>query len=413
MAKSNLYNQANKSMVHLLVPGIWLTNIPIYRIMVFICLMSLLFSSCIKSYEPQIDVSDAVKFVVTGQVNKGDDFQYVNISTTSSMSKPKYNLVTGCIVTIIDDQNNQFEAIDMKDGNYKAEIPKNELSAGSAFKVDIVASDGTHIVSDFDQLPDCPAIDSLYFELSTLPSDNPNIHVKGIQFYIDLNAENYSSRYFRWEAIETWEFRAVYPIEWIYDGKVHHILPVDYSRKVCWKTTMVNDVFTLSTLNLAQNKYKSYKLHFVDNYSSSRLVYGISLLLRQYSLSKSAFEYWEKVRINSNDQGGLYEKQPLAIKGNMHNMTNPDRQVLGYFGTSTVSSKRIFVKNVENLPLEYNPGCSAESEKPFRTFNGVQPPYPVYLYAGLYGYLIIILPPYCYDCRRDGGDTIKPAFWPY
>ena len=98
----------------------------------------------------------------------------------------------------------------------------------------------------------------------------------------------------------------------------------------------------------------------------------------------------------------------------MHNISNPDQQILGFFGASTVTSKRIFVQNVENLPLEYNPGCGIEFEKPRQSFVGISTlSYPVYLYATPYGYLIIILEPYCYDCRREGGDTIKPAYWPY
>jgi hypothetical protein len=367
-----------------------------------------------KRYDPEISTLDSVKYVVTGQVNKGDDFQYVNISTSSPVGKPKYIPVTGCKVRIIEAKGNQYETTDMEDGNYKALIPEAELTEGSSFMVDIIVPDGTHIVSDFDIMTDCPPVDTVYYVVTTMPSDNPAVNIKGIQFYVDLDAVNYPGRYFRWEAIETWEFRAVYPIEWVYDGKVHHILPVDYSRKICWKTTLVKNVFTLSTLNLAENKYKAYQLHFIDNVSSPRLLYGTSLLLKQYSLSKPAYEYWEKLRINSYDQGGLYEKQPMVIKGNMHNLTHPEQQILGFFGASTVSSKRIFVKNPGNLPSEYNPGCSVEFEKPLLSFKGVQPPYPVYLYATPNNsYLIIILPLYCYDCRETGGDTIKPAFWPY
>jgi len=370
-------------------------------------------SSCVEPYQPEITYTDAVKFVITGQVNKGDEVQNINITTTSPVSKPLYLPVSGCRVKIIDSENNTYEATDMNDGNYQAIIPENRLVPGSSFKVDIVVPDGTHIVSDYDSLSDCPEVDSVYYVPGSLPSDNTSINIKGIRFYVDLDAVNYSTHFFRWEAVETWEFRAVYPIEWIYDGKVHHIIPPDYSRKVCWNTTTVKNIFTLSTQNLANNKYSFYPLHFVDNKSSPRLVYGISLLLKQYSLSEAAYQYWEKLRVNSLEQGGLYEKQPMAIIGNLHNVTNPEKQVLGFFGASTVKSKRIFVKNVENLPIEYDPGCGIQYEKPLLTFKGVNPPYPVYLFATEYGFLIIILPAYCYDCRSNNGDTLKPDFWPY
>jgi hypothetical protein len=372
-------------------------------------------TSCIKSYEPQIESNDAVKLVVTGQVNRGDEVQHVNISTTSSVSNPKYFPVSGCNVTIIDSKGNSYISTEKKNGDYEVIIPENELLPGARFKVEILIPDGTRIVSDFDEISDCPNVDSVYYIADTLPSVNPYLIKQGIQYYVNLNAENSSSHFFKWEVIETYEFRAVYPIEWYYDGKVHHVVPIDYSRKVCWKTAMVNDIFTLTTKNMALNKYNMFPLHFVDNKSSPRLVYGTSVLLRQYALSEAAFDYWEKIRINSVEQGGLYEKQPLSVKGNLHNVTKPEQQVLGFFGASTVKSKRIFVNNIKNLPIEYDPGCSVENEKPRLSFVGLSSlSYPIYLYATPNGgYAIFILEPTCYDCRRDGGDTIKPAYWPF
>lgn len=385
------------------------------KILFIITLLSVVLASCIKRYDPEIESKDAVKFVVTGQVNRGDDIQCVNVSTTSPVSMPRYIPVIGCTVKIMDDKGNSFTATDTQDGNYEVAIPQTNLTVGTSFKVDILVPGGINIVSDFDQIHDGPEVDSVYYILDTIPSNNPYVATRGIQFYTDLDAQNIDSRYFRWEATESWEYHAVYPIEWWYDGTLHHVLPPDHSRQVCWKTALVNNVFTLTTKNLLQNKYNFFPLHFVDNVSSSRLVYGYSLLLRQYALSEAAFDYWEKLRVNSNEQGGLYEKQPMVIKGNIHNVTNPGQEILGFFGAATVTSKRIFINSVENLASEYDPGCGIESEEPRRTgLKGIPPSfYPAYLYATPNYFAMIILDSYCYDCRTAGGDTIKPAFWPH
>lgn len=378
-------------------------------------MLIIMLSSCIKHYEPEISGSDAVKFVITGQVNRGDNIQRINISKTSSLSESKYLPVTGCKVKILDDKGNIYEAIDQKDGNYITVIPESKLAIGSSFKVEINTPEGINIVSDFDQIHDCPDVDTVYYILDSLPSGNPTIYTKGIQFYTNLNAENTNSHNFRWEAIETYEYHSSFPIEWYYDGTLHHILPPDHSKSVCWRTAPVKDVFTLTTQNLTENKYNMYPFHFVDNVSLPRLLYGYSLLIRQYAISEAAFTYWEKLRINSNEQGGLYEKQPLVIKGNMHNITNPDQKVLGFFGAATVKSKRIFVKKVENLPLEYQSVCTAEGEEPRRGgLKGIPTTfYPAYLYATDYGFSMIILDSKCYDCTLAGGSVNKPDFWPH
>ena len=382
------------------------------KVIFIITLLLLMLTSCIKSYEPVIESTDAVKYIVSGQVNRGDTVQHVNVSRTTPVKEPWYFPISYCTVKILDDKGNSYPAIDLHDGNYEITIPASELKTGALFKVDVTLPDGVNIVSDFDQINDCPDVDSVYYVLQDVPGRNPKIPAKGIQFYLDLDGGNMTSRKFRIDAIETWEYHSAYPIEWYYDGKVRHVVPADFSRMVCWKTALVKNVFTITTDNLSINKYTRYPLHVVDNYSSPRLVYGYSLLIKQYALSDAAFTYWEKIQTNSHQQGGLYEKQPLAVKGNMHNLTNPDQEVLGFFGATTVKTKRIFVKNVENMPLNYYKDC----ETGIALKNGLKQitpgMYPAYLYGDINGYEARVILTECVDCLSAGGINVKPSFWP-
>lgn len=373
----------------------------------------LLLTSCIKQFEPDISSSDAKKFVVSGQINKGDSVQVINVSRTSDLKDSYFKPLLGCVVTVFDKQGNSFNAVETRNGNYEVVIPEEKIFVGAAFKVEINTPDGNSLMSDFDELNDCPKIDSLYYEIKITPTKIPYIYIRGLQFYVNLDAENVDCRNFRYEAIETWEYHSAYPIEWYYNGKVVHVNPPDFSRFVCWKTDMIDNVFTLTTRNLTSNAYQMYPLHFVDNKTTPRLNICYSLLLRQYSVSEPAFSYWEKIRINSNTQGGLYEKQPLAIKGNMHNITHPGEEVLGFFGTSTVTSKRIFVKNIPELPLEYYKDCSNGTLlkgglKSIPTFM-----YPAYLFGNSFTYELRLIDKPCVDCLLLGGKNVKPDFWPY
>lgn len=377
-----------------------------------IAMLTIVLSSCIKNYEPVIESNDAVKYVVSGQVSNGEQIQRINISITSPISKPNYIPVTNCTVTIIDDTGGTYSATDVNKGNYEAYIPENVLVKGRSFKVEIVTPDGITIVSDFDQMQECPDVDSVYYIVQELPTPDPEKVIRGIQFYVDLKAENVSCRNFRWESIETYEYHSTWPREWWYDGEIHHIFPADYSRFVCWRTGLVKNIYTLSTENLAANAYQLLPLHYVNNVSSPRLVYGYSLLINQYALSEAAYAYWDKLRINSSEQGGLYEKQPLAIRGNLHNVTYPDQNVLGFFGASSVKSKRIFVSNVQNLPLEYSPACKPNIL--LKGFADIDPrDYPTYIYGDAEGYSMASLDTECVDCLTVGGTNVKPAFWPF
>lgn len=339
----------------------------------FLIIVLPLFASCIKRYDPDIKRADVLKYVVTGGVNAGSDRQNVSVSVTTPFFNPKYVPVIGCKVTIIDGKGNSYSATEIENGNYEAIIPQSELITGSIFKVDIEVPGGTHIISDFDRINDCPEVDSIYYTLKAIPKANPYFTTKGIQFYMDFDAGKVTCPNYRFDAVETWEYTAN--------------LAKEAGHKVCWVSSPLRSVYTLTTKNQTKNIYKGYPLHFVDNYTSQRLRYMYSLLFRQYSLSDTAYSYWEKMRINFDDQGGLYENQPAQVIGNLHNLTHPDQQVLGYFGASTMRTKRIFVYDVPGLTIEYL-DCKPVS-------------WPE------------ILNPECEDCLASvGGTNVKPVYWP-
>jgi hypothetical protein len=381
------------------------------KIVIKFLILAMVLHSCITPYEPHINSKDINKFVVSGQVTDNSDQQTVSISKASSVGDPQYIPVSNCYVRILDDKGNEFLMQESSAGIYQVQIDRNYLTPGTSFKVVILTSDGVNIESDFDRMSECPVVDSVYYIRKEIGSDLEGQVTNGIQFYIDLDCGNINSHFFRWEAIETWEYHADYPKEWYYDGTVHHISPPDYSRKVCWSTELVRNIYTLSTLDLVENKYYMLPLHFVDNHTS-RLMYGYSLLINQFAMSEAAYSYWDQLRINSGEQGGLYEKQPLSIRGNLHNNTNPDQVVLGFFSASSVKSKRIFIRNVENLTLDFTTYCTPDTLR-VGGLHSIDPSeYPAFLAGNRFNFFYVQLSQYCVDCMSLGGTNIKPDFWP-
>lgn len=385
---------------------------PQTNIIIKFLILAIMLSSCIMTYEPHIDSKNINKFVVSGQVTDNSDYQTVSVSMASPIGDPQYIPVSGCYVRIFDDKGNEFVMQEAEAGIYKGRIERNYLTPGTSFKVEILTSDGINIDSDFDRMSECPVVDSVYYVRKEIQTNIRNQITRGLQFYIDLNCGNINSHFFRWEVIETWEYHVDFPREWYYDGTIHHIYPPDYSRKVCWSTKLVKNIYTLSTQDLVENKYYMLPLNFVDNHTS-RLMYGYSLLINQIAMSEAAYSYWDQLRINSSEQGGLYEKQPLSIRGNLHNNTNPDQVVLGFFSASSVKSKRIFVRDVENFAFDFTTYCSPDTLR-VGGLHSIDPSeYPAFLEGNKIKYFLIQLSQYCVDCMSLGGTTIKPDFWPY
>lgn len=366
--------------------------------------------SCIKPFDPQIGPGDQALYVVSGQVTDQEGFQYASVSVSAETSDPRYISLSGCQAEIQDDRGNVYPMEDAGGGNYRVWIGQAGLSPGIAYRIRVITPSGTEIISGFDRMPECPEIDSVYFQVESILTNDPAQPIHGIRFYADLDATAYESYFFRWELEETWEYHMDYAREWYYDGAIHKIDPPDRSTQICWYTAAVKEIFTVSTANLAQNIYLGYPLHFTDN-KTHKLTVLYSLLVRQYALSETAYIFWDKLRVNSQGQGGLYETQPLSIDGNLHVPADQEARVLGYFGAAAVRTKRVFVSDVEGLGLDPQPLCIGPV--PLGIFGWSEfPPEDYPIYFTRIGGAVFTLDDQCIDCRLSGGVNVKPGFWP-
>ena len=380
---------------------------PEMKNILFLLSLFLLFS-CIKAYDPEIDEASGNKYVVSGRIVNAEGWQEVEVSLSSPFQSPDYITVSGCQVTVTDQKGHVFTMEEYSPGHYLTWMGDEYVVPGNAYRVRVLTPDNQELVSGFDQMPKGPSLDSVYYSVNEVPAPNSQTPRKIMQFYVDLNAVGDDSHFYKWEIEETWEYHSAHAAEFYYDGIIHQIAPPDSSNMICWATGPVKNVFTLSTKGLSQNGYTQFPLHNVDEHSS-RLTVLYSMLVSQLALSEEAYNYWEQMRINSNEQGGLYEKQPLAIKGNLINLTNPENVVLGYFFAASVSSGRYFYHDVEGMSKGFN--ACYEEDLPVFGFRSFFPwEYPVWFYynAGM----IKILYTGCVDCRQLGGTKTKPDFWP-
>jgi len=366
--------------------------------------------ACIKSYTPVIESNAENKYVVSGKITDKEGWQEVNVSLSSPIEISMYIPISGCQVTIKDDIGNSFQLEENDPGSYKIWLGEEHLIPGTAYMVSVHTPSGEIIESTYDTMQQGPILDSVYYEIEDLPTSNPDEFLRGVQYYVDLHAESVDCRNFKWEIEQTFEFHAANAREYYYDGEFHKIDPPDSSTYVCWTTSLVKNVYTLSTRDLSQNAFIKFPLHFVDVHKPY-LAILYSILVKQLALSEEAFYYWEEVRANSHELGGLYEKQPYAIKGNLVNLTHPEKDVLGYFFAASESSRRYFYKDIEGLELDVTDYCNELplGRKGWREYTWSD--YPVYYYfPPVIG--LRILNNECVDCRLLSGTTTKPDFWP-
>ncbi len=384
---------------------------PANRTILFIWLAAVLLPGCVESYTPDIKESQE-SLVVEGLLTDQPGVQTIYLSRSSPFSNPALVPESHCWVKVVDENGIIYDFFEQESGVYRCGMSASQLVRGTAYKLSIVTADRKEYESDYITLPSpCPSIDSVYFEIKTVETSDPENPLEGIQFYIDLEAGEDQPRNYRWELVETWEYNAAHIIQYYFDGQLLHVMPDPYIYYRCWCTGRISDIYTASTKHSVSNRIYKYPLHFVSS-QTHRLKIRYSLLVKQFALSDDAYRYWDQMRRQQQESGGLYETQPLQISGNVYNVNDPDELVLGFFNVASSSEKRIFVDAQSELNFP-RIGCTLDT---VNNMYELPPPvyYPVYMRSlspmgtG---------PPYgvgrglCFDCTSGGGTTVKPDFW--
>lgn len=374
-----------------------------FRALLFISLAILSFS-CVKEIAPDIEIYDTDKYVVSGILTDIVGDQEVVVSKTSPVDKPSKIFVSNCNVKAIREDGAEYVYFEQEPGVYIANIDAAFIDKNQAYKIQVKTPDGIVIESRFENYTSAPDIGDIYWFTKDIPSSD----VIGYQFYTDMHASELDSRYYLYEIIETYEHHSPYPLEYWWNGQLNRVVPPDYSKMYCWVTSKISDVYPLSTKEFSVNEYDEYKLNFTTNYTQ-KLQHTYSLLLKQYSTSEEAYNYWAQMRKNLHQSGGMYNSQPIAVKGNLKSISGSDAEVLGFFGVSSLKEKRIFVppspfKIIDNSCtmriLRYGYREILWSE------------YPAYIYSENGIPQRKLMSNACVDCTFRGGYLQKPDFWP-
>jgi hypothetical protein len=357
--------------------------------------MFVFLAACTIQFLPEVDENREV-LVVEGMITDQNRVNTIKISRSMPIGKPMQRKpVRGLNVSIVDQTGALTILQEKTPGNYMTDSTKFRGQVGKKYSLRIRS--GVVIYSTpFIEMKPVPPIEKLYWEKVTITeSSDPGLREEGCKIYLDTNDPEKKCQYYRWEYVETWEYR----------------VPYDVVKKVCWVTQRSDLILIKNTSILSQARITKLPVIFITN-NSDRLKERYSLQVKQYSLNPEEFDFWEKIQNVSQNVGGLYDITPMAISSNIKNESNPSETVLGYFSVSAVTEKRIFVKDLfMGLPNFYS-YCATD------TVYGKLPE------TGLnYEYWVIEdngneLPPWwvvttyreCADCTTKG-TTVRPDFW--
>jgi hypothetical protein len=382
------------------------------RIIAISLMIGLFVASCEDPYLPQLDAKYDKMLVVEGTISNAPPPYTIKLSLSSNMQKPEYLALSDYNVAIVDDHGNEEVLAESGPGTYLSSADGMQGIVGRKYKIALQSPEGKIYSSDFVELREPVGIQSVYAKVEYKQSQTRPFEIPGYQFYIDTYLGQNDSTFFLWSMVETYKFESDYLIFFYFDG-VLHVNENSDSLKTCWHTEKVYSFFIENTMALSEPRLTNYPLSFVDT-KTRRLSIRYSLLVDQYTISAGAYQYWNAVKEQNTETGGLYTRQPYQLRGNVYNTSDNNEQVLGYFMVAGVSQKRIFVNRPEATVRMYYPICELW-ESDYRDYQemflGSTPDeWPLFVTEDARG--IRALPNQkCIDCTQKGGVLEKPDFW--
>ena len=381
---------------------------------VFFIIIWLTVSGCLDKYQPP-KVSDAPELlVVDGYLNSTDGTATVILSHSVSLaSSEEPPAEQGAFVELQVENGQSYNLAEGNTGTYT--IQNLTVDVNSRYRLSVRTIDGHEYVSDYVNIRQSPEIDSLTWEAGA----------DGLYINVNTHDPSGNTRYYRWDFVETWEYRS--PIVSTFIVKDNIIVPRsnDEYTYQCWRTLPSTKIIVATTDRLTEDRVSQFHINYIPR-GDYRISVNYSPLVTQRAISAEEYTFWDQLRKTTETVGGLFDSQPGQVLGNIHPVNSSD-VALGYFTAGSATSKRFFVKR-RDLPqyLQYQPivsFCEADTicvRPPFkltcRSFTD-QLSGNEYIGSGIYSGALqpvaYTLSSYsCTDCRARGGVLQKPEFWP-
>ncbi len=371
-----------------------------------VCLV-VIFTSCVDEFWPNVDKYERL-LVVDGLLTNGDDPVKVSLSLTSSINDIEFIPLVGAEVYITDENQGETSLTETESGTYLVLDSSFSGHIGNSYQLHVVLPDGRNYISDTCRLLPPSPIDSVYGLPESFNIENVNNDLHGVQFYVDFHNDLPEKYFHLWKLTQTYKYKSSFNIDFLWIGEIIPY-PNPDSLRSCWRTSQVNDIFIFSSKYLDGNDITRFPLVYTST-KTKKLSIRYSLHVDQLSISENAFDFWNALKEQNLDQGNLYSHQPIQIRGNMHNVQDPNESVLGYFTVAGITKKRIYVNRPAVIPFYYDI-CQPDFEA--YSYIAWEPPtnWPIYIVDIMFLGGALGQSNSCFDCRLEGGSITPPDFW--
>lgn len=355
--------------------------------------------SCIDPFSPPEVSSPQSYLVMDGFLNIGTDTTVIELRRTQNINEFTAPVIeSGAMLTVESEEGVAYFFSEIGSGKYV--LPPGNLDPSGKYRLRIETASGQEYLSEFVSVSLTPPIDDITYRVD--PGQNAMV------FYVNTHDPQGKTQFYRWKFEETWAYRSTY-----YSGLEvvnGELVTRNEDISLCWSTSKSRNIILGNTIKLTSDIIKDLPVNTV-RVPTNKLLVKYSILVKQYGLSREAFEYWTTLLKTTQTTGSLFDAQPSLVTGNIRSTTDREDLVFGYFSASKEEEKRIVITpylgsferctDPDTLPIKCPPNsidCALLT------------PNLILTYWGDRSDSVLVANPGCTDCRLKGGTNVKPSF---
>tara|TARA_R100000935_G_scaffold57642_1_gene92075 strand:+ start:818 stop:2017 length:1200 start_codon:yes stop_codon:yes gene_type:complete len=383
----------------------------------YFCLVAVLFCSCVEPYEIGTETFESA-LVIEGTITDQLETQEIKLSRSFKVEEDTPSPENNARVIVVGDDGAEYNFNSLEKGIYQSNNPFR-ARAGVNYTLEVTTQDGNNYSSNPSELSGTSIID----DVSAIRTIQPigGVDSDGVAILVNSRGTNDNNSYYRYTYEETYEIRSFYQVNdkfIITENGGIGIVPKEEQDYICYTTKYSNEIILTNTNLLTTNDVESVPVHFINGNSRS-IAYRYSILVKQFSLSREAYEFYELLKELSGSESLFSQNQPGSINGNVFSVSNDNEKVFGYFSVSAVDSKRLFFNFTDFFDFSEFPASQFDCTitRPFPFFAD-------FITSGTYMFYGIPLGPnpeegdgpyrvaasVCIDCTILG-TTEVPEFW--
>lgn len=268
----------------------------------------------------ELDIEDPQPvLVVDGFISDIDTIQWVRLSNLENYfadGSPDFTVYKNATVKLLEDSL-EIASYTFIDSTARFELQYKGIN-GKFYQIDIQLPDGKHYLSASEEMQTVPPIDSLWYTVNQ-DAGTPGPQGKDFVFSINTQEPPGIGDSYQWKT-------------YINDQYQFEVSDLNFSND---QFVDGQYIYNFELYGLSKTDYDKYKEDASDN--------RVFVKIEQSKITNRYYDFLFLVFQQTAQVGGPFAAPPAEIKGNVSLVDDENQTALGYFYTSSISSKEVEV----------------------------------------------------------------------